>query len=74
MGKNEKDKLQDILRQRDKYESLGVLAGGIAHDFRNYLSGIVSQAEVARDHLNKQIEGDSQVAEEALDTILNSAK
>lgn len=75
MEQPDQKKLQDILRQRDKYESLGVLAGGIAHDFRNYLSGIVTQAEIAREHLGKHSENNAgTLAEDALETILNSAK
>lgn len=44
----EKTKLQEMMRQRDKLESLGALASGIAHDFRNILSAIVSQADLVR--------------------------
>ncbi|CAN0021454.1 unnamed protein product, partial [Laminaria digitata] len=39
--------LEVKLRQALKMESLGVLAGGVAHDFNNILMGIVGFAELA---------------------------
>ena len=39
---------EELLRAR-KLESLGVLAGGIAHDFKNFLTVIQGNVELARE-------------------------
>lgn len=42
----EKAKLKEQLLKSQKMESLGLLAGGVAHDLNNVLSGIVSYPEL----------------------------
>ena len=41
--------LQDQLARASKLESLGALAGAVAHDFNNVLAGIVGHGELAQD-------------------------
>ena len=47
----EKMKLQEQVLQSQKMESMGLLAGGIAHDFQNVLTGILAHTEVLRRHV-----------------------
>lgn len=43
----ELNRLEEKLRHTAKLESLGILAGGIAHDFHNLLTGILGNASLA---------------------------
>ncbi len=42
------------LRQVQKQEALGVLAGGVAHDFNNILSAIIGFAELAKEKISAE--------------------
>ena len=64
----EKEMLQAQLYQARKMESIGRLAGGVAHDFNNMLSAILGQAELAMRHCHS-----SDPIHEGLRVIADSA-
>ncbi|MHC4884270.1 MAG: cache domain-containing protein [Planctomycetota bacterium] len=46
LAENEKAQLQDQLVRAQKMEAIGLMAGGVAHDLNNILSGLISIPEL----------------------------
>lgn len=80
----EKNALEEQLRQIQKMEAIGTLAGGIAHDFNNILGGIIGYTELLKEVLPdeeekgqaylKQIEQAGQRAKELVRQILKFSR
>jgi PAS domain S-box-containing protein len=68
LAEQEKEKLRDQLVQAQKTESIGRLAGGVAHDFNNMLQVIIGNAMMALE----EIPAESKI-HDALEEIQKSA-
>ena len=44
--------MESRLREAQRWESLGVMAGGLAHDFNNLLTTVLGNASLAREYLD----------------------
>ena len=51
--------MEERLRQSEKLQAIGQLAGGVAHDFNNQLTGILSAGEI----LSKALDGEPELRE-----------
>jgi PAS domain S-box-containing protein len=69
LAEQEREKLQNQLTQAQKMESIGQLAGGVAHDFNNMLSVILGYTELAL----AQVDQSSSLYEDLLE-IYNAGK
>lgn len=65
----EKRKLEEMLHHSQKMDAIGQLAGGMAHDFNNMLSGISGFATIIKRNYGKR---DAKLAE-YVDTILSAS-
>jgi PAS domain S-box-containing protein len=70
---SERREVQDRLRRAEKLEAVGRLAGGVAHDFNNQLTGILGAAEFLREALGADAEL-LEVVETIRDAALRSAR
>ena len=62
-------RLEEQMRQAQKHEALGFLVGGLAHDFNNLLTGIMGNASLAIDELDRR-----HPARELMNQIVGSAE
>jgi len=67
--KEEREQLEEQLRQAQKMESIGRLAGGVAHDFNNLLTPILCYAELLRYSIHPSDERSGQLKQ-----IVDAAK
>ena len=65
----EKDNLERQLRQSQKLEAVGQLAGGVAHDFNNLLAVILNYSRFVREDLPEDA-----ASREDMDQILSAAE
>jgi two-component system, cell cycle sensor histidine kinase and response regulator CckA len=72
-AEKEREDLQQQLQQTQKMESIGRLAGGVAHDFNNMLGVIIGSAELAQLQVSPEQKQLSKHLQEILNTAHRSA-
>ena len=61
------------LRQAQKMEVIGTLAGGLAHDFNNIISGITGILSLISYKLDRQVSLENNVLRDYVETMMNAA-
>ncbi len=67
-------KKEDQLSQSQKMETIGMLAGGVAHDFNNILSGIVGVVSLLKHKISNGKDVDKGMMDDYLDIMEQSGK
>ena len=70
----EKEKIKEQLAQSQKMEALGNLVGGLAHDFNNFLSGIIGSFEIVSLALKKEKLENRDYIEKYINTGIESSQ
>ncbi len=66
----EKQRMEEQLRQAQKFESLGTLAGGVAHDFNNIIGIIMNYAHL----INLSLSGSDEKMKKNINHILTACR
>ncbi|MBP7738193.1 MAG: PAS domain S-box protein [Spirochaetes bacterium] len=73
-AQRENEEMQEQLAQAQKMEAVGTLAGGLAHDFNNILSGILGSFDLLRLSLKKEELEDRETVDKYLEVGMESAR
>ena len=72
-AEEEKERIREQLLQAQKMEAVGTLAGGLAHDFNNFLGGIIGSFELISKFLERETIENRDIVEKYLGIGLDSS-